>query len=187
MGLKKLPMKKINNPSSLHVTYSKRRDGLIKLASELSVSCDIDVGLLIFSPSGRFMCFASTGRAQSAEKCSSGKDEQAELLKQIAPAEPAGVKSPAADMNDTEVITEECGPSEGQIILGFDSSTSLLLSANCLLDFCDNCRSLSNFNQHQETDMLAYLSKHTPELTTKKYKAAGNLPGAEHIPVLKIN
>lgn len=62
MVRKKLLMKKIDNPSSRQVTYSKRRDGIVKKATELSVLCGTDVGLLMFSPTGRLTCFASNGR-----------------------------------------------------------------------------------------------------------------------------
>jgi hypothetical protein len=62
MGRNKLPMKKIDNPSRRKITYSKRRDGIIKKATELSVLCDTDVGLLMFSPNGRLTTFASNGR-----------------------------------------------------------------------------------------------------------------------------
>ncbi|CAK9878396.1 unnamed protein product [Sphagnum jensenii] len=53
MGRVKLEIKKIENPTNRQVTYSKRRSGLIKKAYELSVLCDIDVGLIMFSPSGK--------------------------------------------------------------------------------------------------------------------------------------
>ncbi|KAL9340154.1 hypothetical protein Peur_066373 [Populus x canadensis] len=64
MGRNKLPMKKIDNPSRRKITYSKRRDGIIKKATELSVLCDTDVGLLMFSPNGRLTTFASNGRIE---------------------------------------------------------------------------------------------------------------------------
>ncbi|XP_059450876.1 agamous-like MADS-box protein AGL104 [Corylus avellana] len=64
MVRKKLLMKKIDNPSSRQVTYSKRRDGIVKKATELSVLCGTDVGLLMFSPTGRLTCFASNGRIE---------------------------------------------------------------------------------------------------------------------------
>ncbi|CAK9207187.1 unnamed protein product [Sphagnum troendelagicum] len=53
MGRVKLEIKKIENPTNRQVTYSKRRNGLIKKAYELSVLCDIDVALIMFSPSGK--------------------------------------------------------------------------------------------------------------------------------------
>ncbi|KAG6767523.1 hypothetical protein POTOM_028728 [Populus tomentosa] len=64
MGRNKLALKKIDNPSRRKITYSKRRDGIIKKATELSVLCDTDVGLLIFSPNGRLTTFSSNGRIE---------------------------------------------------------------------------------------------------------------------------
>nr|ADB81902.1 MIKC* MADS-box transcription factor [Funaria hygrometrica] len=53
MGRVKLEIKKIENPTNRQVTFSKRRNGLIKKAYELSVLCDIDLALIMFSPSGK--------------------------------------------------------------------------------------------------------------------------------------
>uniref|UniRef100_A0A0E0AX10 MADS-box domain-containing protein n=1 Tax=Oryza glumipatula TaxID=40148 RepID=A0A0E0AX10_9ORYZ len=58
MGRVKLPIKRIENTTNRQVTFSKRRNGLIKKAYELSVLCDIDVALLMFSPSGRLSHFS---------------------------------------------------------------------------------------------------------------------------------
>ncbi|KAL0405572.1 UNVERIFIED_CONTAM: Agamous-like MADS-box protein, partial [Sesamum latifolium] len=61
MGRKKLAMRRIENPTSRQVTYAKRKDGIIKKAKELSVLCDTDVALIMFSPTGRLTSFASNG------------------------------------------------------------------------------------------------------------------------------
>ena len=58
MGRVKLQIKRIENTTNRQVTFSKRRNGLIKKAYELSVLCDIDVALLMFSPSGRLSHFS---------------------------------------------------------------------------------------------------------------------------------
>ncbi|CAA0824395.1 AGAMOUS-like 66 [Striga hermonthica] len=58
MGRVKLEIKKIENTTNRQVTFSKRRNGLIKKAYELSVLCDVDVALVMFSPSGRVSNFA---------------------------------------------------------------------------------------------------------------------------------
>uniref|UniRef100_A0A0E0LWC5 MADS-box domain-containing protein n=1 Tax=Oryza punctata TaxID=4537 RepID=A0A0E0LWC5_ORYPU len=58
MGRVKLPIKRIENTTNRQVTFSKRRNGLIKKAYELSVLCDIDVALVMFSPSGRLNHFS---------------------------------------------------------------------------------------------------------------------------------
>lgn len=53
-------MKRIENASSRQVTFSKRRNGLLKKAYELSVLCDADVALIIFSSKGRLYEFSSS-------------------------------------------------------------------------------------------------------------------------------
>ncbi|PQP93551.1 agamous-like MADS-box protein AGL104 [Prunus yedoensis var. nudiflora] len=58
MGRVKLQIKIIENMANRQVTYSKRRNGLIKKAYELSVLCDVDVALIMFSPSGRLSLFS---------------------------------------------------------------------------------------------------------------------------------
>ncbi|XP_044360702.1 agamous-like MADS-box protein AGL66 isoform X1 [Triticum aestivum] len=58
MGRVKLAIKRIENNTNRHVTFSKRRNGLIKKAYELSVLCDIDIALLMFSPSRRLCPFS---------------------------------------------------------------------------------------------------------------------------------
>ena len=56
---KRVEMKRIQNPSRRQVTFSKRKNGLLKKAFELSVLCDAEVGLLIFSETGKIYEFAS--------------------------------------------------------------------------------------------------------------------------------
>ncbi|KAG5523109.1 hypothetical protein RHGRI_035051 [Rhododendron griersonianum] len=59
MGRGKVELKRIENPSSRQVTFSKRRNGLLKKAYELSILCDAEVALLVFSPSGKAYHFSS--------------------------------------------------------------------------------------------------------------------------------
>ena len=63
MGRVKLQIKKIENTTNRQVTFSKRRNGLIKKAYELSVLCDVDVALIMFSPSGRLSHFSGNKRS----------------------------------------------------------------------------------------------------------------------------
>ncbi|PON46892.1 MADS-box transcription factor [Trema orientale] len=58
MGRVKLQIKRIESTTNRQVTFSKRRNGLIKKAYELSVLCDVDVALIMFSPSGRVSFFS---------------------------------------------------------------------------------------------------------------------------------
>ena len=56
----KTQIKRIENAASRQVTFSKRRRGLLKKAFELSVLCDAEVALIIFSPSGKLYEFSSS-------------------------------------------------------------------------------------------------------------------------------
>lgn len=60
MGRGKIVIQRIDNSTSRQVTFSKRRKGLIKKAKELAILCDADVGLLIFSSTGKLYEFANT-------------------------------------------------------------------------------------------------------------------------------
>lgn len=88
MGRKKVQLKRIENKSSRQVTFSKRRSGLIKKARELSVLCDVDVALIIFSSRGKLYEFCSTDskaniferyQSHSGEEALASKGENAEV------------------------------------------------------------------------------------------------------------
>lgn len=53
MGRGKIEIKRIENTTNRQVTFSKRRGGLLKKAHELSVLCDAELGLIIFSSTGK--------------------------------------------------------------------------------------------------------------------------------------
>ncbi|KAI4303789.1 hypothetical protein MLD38_039382 [Melastoma candidum] len=53
MGRVKLKIKRLESSGNRQVTYSKRRLGILKKARELSILCDIDIILLMFSPTGK--------------------------------------------------------------------------------------------------------------------------------------
>lgn len=62
MGRGKVELKRIENKINRQVTFAKRRNGLLKKAYELSVLCDAEVGLIIFSSSGKLYEFCSSSR-----------------------------------------------------------------------------------------------------------------------------
>jgi hypothetical protein len=64
----KTQMKRIENATSRQVTFSKRRNGLLKKAYELSVLCDAEVGLIVFSPRGKLYEFANPSMQEILEK-----------------------------------------------------------------------------------------------------------------------
>ncbi|KAI3672922.1 hypothetical protein L6452_39024 [Arctium lappa] len=53
MGRGKIEVKRIENNTSRQVTFSKRRTGLLKKTHELSVLCDAQIGLIVFSSKGK--------------------------------------------------------------------------------------------------------------------------------------
>ncbi|XVF40169.1 hypothetical protein PTKIN_Ptkin01aG0090000 [Pterospermum kingtungense] len=56
-GRQKIEMKKIENEDDRLITFSKRRSGIYKKASELSTLCGAEVGFIVFSPSGKPFSF----------------------------------------------------------------------------------------------------------------------------------
>ena len=60
MAREKIKIRKIDNVSARQVTFSKRRRGLFKKAEELSVLCDAEVALIIFSSTGKLFDYSSS-------------------------------------------------------------------------------------------------------------------------------
>ncbi|KAL0693184.1 hypothetical protein Bca4012_060364 [Brassica carinata] len=66
MGRVKLKIKKLENTNGRQATFAKRKNGILKKANELSILCDIDLILLMFSPGGKAsLC---CGRRSSIEE-----------------------------------------------------------------------------------------------------------------------
>ncbi|KAK9757500.1 hypothetical protein RND81_01G166400 [Saponaria officinalis] len=61
MGRGKIEIKRIENSTNRQVTYSKRRSGIIKKATEITVLCDAKVSLIIFSNNGKMHAYHSAG------------------------------------------------------------------------------------------------------------------------------
>ncbi|KAI3465889.1 hypothetical protein Pfo_022552 [Paulownia fortunei] len=58
-GRGKIQIKRIENTTNRQVTFCKRRNGLLKKAYELSVLCDAEVALVVFSTRGRLYEYAN--------------------------------------------------------------------------------------------------------------------------------
>lgn len=52
-GKQKIPMMKIENESDRYASFSKRRSTLYDKASELVGECDVDIGIILFSPANK--------------------------------------------------------------------------------------------------------------------------------------
>jgi hypothetical protein len=59
MGRGKVELKKIEKPANRQATFSKRRMGLLKKANELAILCDAQIGVIIFSGSGKMYEYSS--------------------------------------------------------------------------------------------------------------------------------
>ncbi|KAG2301634.1 hypothetical protein Bca52824_030285 [Brassica carinata] len=70
MGRGKVELKRIENKINRQVTFAKRRNGLLKKAYELSVLCDAEIALLIFSNRGKLyeFCSSPSGMTKTIEK-----------------------------------------------------------------------------------------------------------------------
>ncbi|CAL9106426.1 unnamed protein product, partial [Musa acuminata var. zebrina] len=68
MVREKIQIKKIDNTAARQVTFSKRRRGLFKKAAELSVLCDADVALIVFSSTGKLFEFCNSSMKKIIEK-----------------------------------------------------------------------------------------------------------------------
>ncbi|XP_057448597.1 MADS-box transcription factor 27-like isoform X3 [Lotus japonicus] len=75
MGRGKIVIQRIDNSTSRQVTFSKRRKGLIKKAKELAILCDAQVGLVIFSSTGKLYEYSSTSMKSVIERYKTCKGE----------------------------------------------------------------------------------------------------------------
>ncbi|GLU20324.1 hypothetical protein SLE2022_365310 [Rubroshorea leprosula] len=76
MGRGRVELKRIENKINRQVTFAKRRNGLLKKAYELSVLCEAEVALIIFSNRGKLYEFCSSSSMMKTiekyQKCSYG-------------------------------------------------------------------------------------------------------------------
>ncbi|CAH8361684.1 unnamed protein product [Eruca vesicaria subsp. sativa] len=79
MGRGRVQLRRIENKIRRQVTFSKRRTGMVKKAQEISVLCDADVALIVFSPKGKLFEFSAGSSLERIldryERCSyAGQD-----------------------------------------------------------------------------------------------------------------
>ncbi|XP_017225099.2 agamous-like MADS-box protein AGL62 [Daucus carota subsp. sativus] len=67
-GRQKIVMAKMSKESNLRVTFSKRRSGLFKKASELSTLCGVEIAIVVFSPGKRVFSFGHPNVEQIFDK-----------------------------------------------------------------------------------------------------------------------
>ncbi|KAF9675731.1 hypothetical protein SADUNF_Sadunf09G0063400 [Salix dunnii] len=80
MGRGKIAIRRIDNSTSRQVTFSKRRSGLLKKAKELSILCDAEIGVIIFSSTGKLYDYANTSMRSIIERYNKQREEHQQLL-----------------------------------------------------------------------------------------------------------
>lgn len=103
MGRAKLKLHKLDGSNRIGV-YSRRKKGLLKKANELSVLCDIDIFLAMFSPSGKPSVYKSE---------SSSFEDMITKIAEVNPEERAKRK-----MECLETIKKACKKSDHDVNIG---------------------------------------------------------------------
>lgn len=67
-GRRKIQIQKIENDRARAVTFSKRKNGLLKKAQELAVLCDVELSVMIFTKKGKLVEYSSAPQAELLER-----------------------------------------------------------------------------------------------------------------------
>ncbi|CAK9139213.1 unnamed protein product [Ilex paraguariensis] len=126
MARGKVQMKRIENPVHRQVTFCKRRAGLLKKAKELSVLCDAEIGVLIFSAHGKLHELATNGtmpglieRYMKSTRGAQAEQSKEEQVLNLTPSIPSNVgtfhrASPIYILDDEPVIQTSQPPMSPQ-------------------------------------------------------------------------
>jgi len=74
MGRRKIEIVRIANERHRHVTFTKRKSGLIKKATELSVLCGAEVAVIVFGGQRKCTIFSSNPIDYMLQKFTEYKD-----------------------------------------------------------------------------------------------------------------
>ncbi|XP_062162690.1 agamous-like MADS-box protein MADS1 [Alnus glutinosa] len=141
MGRGKIEIKRIENTTNRQVTFCKRRNGLLKKAYELSVLCDAEIALIVFSSRGRLYEYANNSVKATIER----------YKKACADSSNSGSVSEA----NTQFYQQEAAKLRGQIRSVQDSNRHMLGEALSELDF----KALKNLEKNLEKGISRIRSK----------------------------
>ncbi|KAL5546336.1 hypothetical protein UlMin_006023 [Ulmus minor] len=109
MGRGKIEIKKIENINSRQVTFSKRRNGLFKKANELSVLCDADVAVVIFSCTGKLYKFSSKSMEHILSRYNKGTKNAERPMEVVSREDQAEAEHDAEALRDeVEMLRLSC-------------------------------------------------------------------------------
>ncbi|KAI4367520.1 hypothetical protein MLD38_023250 [Melastoma candidum] len=102
----KIAIRKIDSSKSRQVTFFKRRTGLIKKAKELSILCDAEIGIVVFSCTGKLYEYASTSMKSVIERYNGLKQEHPQ--EEPAAAEIQSLQKEAESLTGQLNCLQEC-------------------------------------------------------------------------------
>ncbi|XP_055706898.1 myocyte-specific enhancer factor 2 isoform X23 [Phlebotomus papatasi] len=103
MGRKKIQISRITDERNRQVTFNKRKFGVMKKAYELSVLCDCEIALIIFSSSNKLYQYASTDMDKVLLKYTEYNEPHESLTnKNIIEENKNGVMSPETEEPEAE-------------------------------------------------------------------------------------
>ncbi|CAO2815583.1 unnamed protein product [Amaranthus hypochondriacus] len=100
MVRQRIQIKKIDNVTARQVTFSKRRRGLIKKAQELSTLCDAEIGLIVFSSTGKLFEYSNSRMPQVLQRHMLHADNLNKL-------EESSIQLEAAEDSMCKILTKE--------------------------------------------------------------------------------
>ncbi|KAE8719563.1 MADS-box protein AGL24 [Hibiscus syriacus] len=127
MAREKIKIKKIDNLTARQVTFSKRRRGLFKKAEELSVLCDADVALIIFSATGKLFEFASSRQMRGEDLQGLNIDE----LQKLEMLLESGLKRIIHTKDDRITNEISCLENKGAMLLEENKQLKQKMAAMC--------------------------------------------------------
>ncbi|KAG7976513.1 hypothetical protein I3843_06G152900, partial [Carya illinoinensis] len=108
MGRGKIAIRRIDNSTSRQVTFSKRRKGLFKKAKELSILCDAEVGVIVFSSTDKLYDYASTSMKSVVERYNKEKEKSDKQYSRPANIEVKFWQREAAALGQQLQYLQEC-------------------------------------------------------------------------------
>ncbi|KAB2629007.1 MADS-box transcription factor ANR1-like [Pyrus ussuriensis x Pyrus communis] len=183
MGRVKLEIKRIENNTNRQVTFSKRRNGLIKKAYELSILCDIDIALIMFSPSGRLSHFSGKRRIedvftryinlpdQEREHDLQNKEYLLRVLQQLRSENDIALQlaNPTAVSSEIEELQQEIGGLQQQLQMAEEQiriyePDPLKMTSTAEIESCEKSLmdTLTSVMQRKEYLLSNHLSSYDP-------------------------
>ncbi|CAI0627361.1 unnamed protein product [Linum tenue] len=191
MGRGRVELKRIENKINRQVTFAKRRNGLLKKAYELSVLCDAEVALIIFSNRGKLYEFCSSSSMlktlERYQKCNYGAQESTvsarEALELSSQQEYLKLKAryEALQRSQRNLLGEDLGPLSTKELESLERQLDMSLKQIRSTRVCFTC-SEKNWVYHVQEHLLDEANKTLKQRLMEGYQINNTLqlnPGPE--------